>query len=139
MDYTITSPEPLPGVAPMAATFHQGIWSGPVLIPIAASQVALRIRFSAGLVNYAAPIDILPSQRPPHILSIHFQNGHPQIQFDAVPATAYAVLAKNDLQDATWSTVTNVPAQTDAVRVTVTDAEAATSSRFYMLVTPQVP
>ena len=64
----------------------------------------------------------------------------PALQFSAVAGKTYTVLYSDNLNSAVWSTLQNVPAQASDGVVTIPDSTLGSApTRFYRLVTPQLP
>ncbi|HEY5913715.1 MAG TPA: lamin tail domain-containing protein [Verrucomicrobiae bacterium] len=62
------------------------------------------------------------------------------VAFTAVAGRTYTVLFKDDLNEAVWLKLADVPAQSASGPISIPDTTAAnTRVRFYRLVTPQVP
>ena len=60
------------------------------------------------------------------------------LSFDAVAAKTYSLLYKDDMADAAWSKLIDVPAPITNRTEHVVDGTSA-ASRFYLLVTPAAP
>jgi Bacterial TSP3 repeat len=66
--------------------------------------------------------------------------GQWSVRFIAVAGKTYSVLYKNSLTDATWTKLSDVPAQGATGEIGVVDSGAGGMvRRFYQVVTPQVP
>jgi hypothetical protein len=62
------------------------------------------------------------------------------VRFVAIAGKPYSVLFKNSLSDATWTKLSDVPAQGATGEIGVVDSGASgMARRFYQVVTPQVP
>jgi hypothetical protein len=65
--------------------------------------------------------------------------GNVTLQFKAVSNHTYSVLYSTTLPNPTWLNLTNVPAQSGSLMMSVTDAQGGMQTRFYRLVTPALP
>jgi hypothetical protein len=61
------------------------------------------------------------------------------IHFTATASVAYSIEYKNDLNDATWTKLKDIPSQPASGDVDVTDAAPVSESRFYRIVANPLP
>jgi hypothetical protein len=73
------------------------------------------------------------------VLDIAAGGGSVTLQFYAASNHTYSVIYTSPLENVSWGTLTNVPAQSASGVVTVTDPNPDALCRFYRLVTPAQP
>ncbi|HWI59505.1 MAG TPA: hypothetical protein VNZ22_19915, partial [Bacillota bacterium] len=71
--------------------------------------------------------------------SVQVSGSNRTISFTAVAGKTYTILYKTSLEDTLWQRLTNVAAQSVSGPVNIPEAASGTPTRFYRLVTPQLP
>jgi hypothetical protein len=92
------------------------------------------------LQEYVAGTNPMDGSSKLKIDAIAVAGSEPALQFSAVAGKTYTVLYRDDLSNGAWSTLQNVPAQASDGVVTIPDPTIGSgTTRFYRLVTPQLP
>ncbi len=90
------------------------------------------------LIEYNAGTDpFSPASR--FTVNLSSVTGQMHIKFIAQATKTYSVQFKASLADAAWTKLSDVPAQSAAHAVDVTDTTPGVARRFYRVVTPQQP
>ena len=71
--------------------------------------------------------------------SVQVSGANRTIHFTAVAGKTYTILYKDKLDDTFWQPLANVPAQGSTGPITISDSSSASNTRFYRLITPQLP
>ena len=131
--YTVGIPVPLAVSPTNTGAFANGVWSGSLLIPQAATNASLIADDGLNHIGVSAPFDVIAPPLPPPLLqAVGVNAGAVQLTWGAVSGHRYQVQYKTNLNQTDWLNLGG-PTNATTGSLWLSDPVGADPQRFYRI------